>query len=118
MSDKLLTYLKKSFYTGALKTLVVTISTMYFLPLIIKKIGIETYGLISMTMIFSGMTNIVDLGITKTITLKLGQAQSKIESNTIVSNALSISILTITVISFLIVGLRFTNFSIFSEGKV
>jgi len=61
--NQLVAYLKKSFFTGVFKTLIVTLSTIVFLPLIIQQVGMETYGLISLTMIFGSMVVFVNHGV-------------------------------------------------------
>lgn len=93
MTDKnLISYLKKSFFTGSFKTIVVTLSTIIFLPLIISRVGMETYGLISLTMLFGGMVIFADFGISKSVTLLIGQDKGKKNVNDIVTNAFVINL--------------------------
>jgi len=99
---KLITYLKKSFFTGAFKTIVVTLSTIILLPLIISKIGIQHYGLISSTMILSSMVVVSDFGISKTVTLLIGEDEDKSNANHIVINAFVINIFMLSIIGVLL----------------
>ncbi len=94
---QIVAYLRKSFFTGVFKTLIVTSSTVVFLPLIIKQVGMETYGLISLTMIFGGMVVFADFGIAKSVTLLIGQDKTK--ANVIVSNALVINFILLVIIA-------------------
>jgi len=99
---KLVTYLKKSFFTGAFKTIVVMLSTIVLLPLIISKIGIENYGLVASTMILSGMVAVSDFGISKTVTLLIGEDESKKNANDIVSNAFVINMFMLSLIGIIL----------------
>jgi len=95
---KLINYLKKSFFTGVFKTVVVTLSTIILLPLIISKIGMGHYGLIALTMILPGMVVIGDFGISKTVTLLIGEDEDKKNVNNIVINAFTINIFMLFII--------------------
>jgi len=110
--SRLVSYLKKSFLTGIFKTIVVTLSTIIFLPLIISEIGMATYGLISLTMIFGGMVVFADFGISKAVTLLIGQDTQKINVNTIVSNALVINLVILFLIGIVMYLLILTNVSL------
>lgn len=99
---KLKQYLGKSFSTGAAKTIIVTLSTVIFLPLIIKNIGMEKYGLISMTMIFGGMVVVADFGLAKTVTYLLGQDDNRQQPGPIISNALVINIAVLALIGIML----------------
>ncbi|MEA1955100.1 MAG: hypothetical protein U9N02_01235 [Campylobacterota bacterium] len=103
MTEKnLVTYLKKSFFTGTFKTIVVTLSTIVLLPLIISKIGMENYGLISLTMILAGMVVVSDFGISKTVTLLIGEDKDKKNVNNIVINALAINFFMLFIIGIIL----------------
>ncbi|NRB37440.1 MAG: oligosaccharide flippase family protein [Pseudomonadales bacterium] len=116
MSEKtLFNYLKKSFFTGAFKTVVVTFSTLIFLPLIIQKVGMETYGLISLTMIFGGVVVFADFGIAKTVTLLIGRDEDKSSAGMIVSNALVINILMMGIIGAVLAVIAFLDAPILGE---
>lgn len=109
IGTQLVTYLKKSFFTGAFKTVIVTFSTIVFLPLIIQQVGMETYGLISLTMIFGGMVVFADFGIAKSVTLLIGQDPDKNNVNNIVSSALMINLSIL-----MLIGLVFTTIVLFN----
>ena len=103
MTEKKLTnYLKKSFFTGTFKTVVVILSTIILLPLIISKIGMQNYGLIALVMILPSMVGISDFGISKTVTLLLGEDKDKKDANNIVSNALAINLIMLLIIGIIL----------------
>lgn len=112
ISENLIKYLKKSFITGSLKTIVISIITLILLPLIISKIGLARYGLVSMTMIFGGAVVFVDFGISKTITLLMGKTESLNEKNEIVADSFLISILILAFLATILIVLDFCNISI------
>lgn len=107
--------IKKSFFSGISKTITVTICTLIFLPIIINKIGIENYGILSLSMLFGGLFGSFELGISKTVTVLFSQNNDK-EKSRIFSNALLIIIFLLLCIGalFLIVN---ANFNIFGENK-
>jgi len=85
-------YLKKSFFTGSVKTLIVSLTTLGLLPLIIASMGMDKYGLVSITMLFGGGVILVDLGISKAVTLLLGKTNNQIEKNRLVADAILLSL--------------------------
>lgn len=106
MPDKsLATYLKKSFVTGAFKTVAVTLSTLIFLPLIIRQVGMETYGLISLTMVFGGLVVAADFGLAKSVTLLIGKADDKHSASGIVVNAFAIHLIFVALIGIVLLVL-------------
>ena len=112
---QLISYLKKSFFTGAFKTVIVAFSTIILLPLIIQQIGMETYGLISLTMIFGGMAVFVDFGIAKSVTLLIGQDNEKRYVNINVSSAILINILILMLIGLVLIILVYFNVPILGK---
>lgn len=94
---KLFSYLKKAFLMGSIKTIIVTLSTIILLPLIIQKIGIDKYGLISLVMIFGGVSVFADFGISKSVTILIGKKDS--DASSIISNALVINALILSLIA-------------------
>ncbi len=116
MKEKqLINYLKKSFLTGSFKTIIVALSTIVLLPLIIKQIGMENYGLISLTMLFGGMVVFADFGIAKTVTLLIGQDEDKLNVNRIFSNSLVINISILILIGFILSILIYLDLPILGE---
>ena len=75
--EELRKYLTKAFLTGSIKTIFVILSTILFLPLIIKNIGMSNYGIIALATIFSGNIAFLDLGISKSITLMLANLKAR-----------------------------------------
>jgi O-antigen/teichoic acid export membrane protein len=116
MKEKqLISYLKNSFYTSTFKTVVVSASTIIFLPLIIQKVGMETYGLISLTMIFGGMVVFVDFGIAKSVTLLIGKDNKKSNVNTNFSSAILINFLILILIAVVLIFLVYFNVPILGK---
>ena len=107
--NQLVTYLKKSFFTGTFKTIIVTLSTIIFLPLIISKIGMANYGLISLTLIFGGMVVFADFGISKSVTLLIGKLKDKSNSSKIVTSALVINGIIMFIIGLILSFLVYLN---------
>lgn len=116
MKDKqLFNYLKKSFLTGSFKTVIVALSTIVLLPLIIQQIGIEKYGIISLTMIFGGMVVFADFGIAKSVTLLIGQDEKKLHVNAIFSNSLVVNISILILIGTVLTILVYLDLPILGE---
>ena len=109
-------YLKKSFLTGSLKTIIVSLAVLVFLPLIINQIGMEKYGLVSITMIFGSSVMLVDLGISKTVTLLIGKSESIDEKNQIVSDTFIITLCIILLIVLLCLFIIFNNLTILGNS--
>lgn len=109
-------YLKKTFLTGSTKTIIVSIITLVFLPLIINQIGMEKYGLVAMTMIFGGAVFLADFGISKTITLMLGKTDVVKEKNEIVADALLITSSILLLLGLVVSVLILLNISILGES--
>jgi len=107
--------IKKSFFSGNAKTTTVTICTLILLPIIINKIGIENYGILSLSMIFGGLFGSFELGISKTVTVLFSQSNDK-EKSQIFSNAFFIILFLLLIIGFLFVSVN-ANFNIFGENK-
>jgi hypothetical protein len=82
-------YLKKNFIVSASKIVVTSMVTLFLLPLVIKKLGLELYGVISLTLIFSGVSSILDLGLSKAVVLLSGDKTTT--ENKVVSSALLIN---------------------------
>jgi O-antigen/teichoic acid export membrane protein len=85
-------YLKKSMITGIGKSTLVTTVTLSLIPLIIQRIGIDNYAMVMLTLLFSSAASIIDLGISKAVTLLLGRTNETTEKNEIVSGALLINL--------------------------
>ena len=74
-------YLANSFGFSTLKTISIGLSTLLLLPLILHKIGFDTYGLISLVMFFGGTHGVFDLGFAKAATLIIGKSQETLKAN-------------------------------------
>jgi len=107
--------IKKSFVSGNAKTIIITLCTLIFLPIIIKKIGIENYGILSLSMIFGGLFGSFELGISKTVTVLFSQVNDRKKSE-VFSNAL-LMIFCLLIIVGTLFFLSNAIFNIFGENK-
>ncbi len=60
-------YIVKNVYSGLLKTIVSLSLSIIVLPLIIQKIGLEQYGIISVSLLFFNFSGVLDLGLSKSL---------------------------------------------------
>lgn len=97
-------YLQKNFLVSTSKTLVTSLVTLLLLPLIIKKLGLELYGIISLTLLFSGVSSLIDLGLSKAVILLSGE--KGVDENKIVSSALYINLFIISLLLIVFVVLQ------------
>lgn len=97
-------YLKVNFLVSTGKTLTISLVTLLLLPLIITRLGLELYGIISLTLLFSSISSIVDLGLSKSIVLLSGE--NKLSENKVVSSAITINIIIITLLTIVFVSLQ------------
>jgi len=107
--------IKKSFFSGNAKTITVTICTLILLPIIINKIGIENYGILSLSMVFGGLFGSFELGISKTVTVLFSHCNDK-EKSQIFGNAFFIILFLLLMIGALFVLVN-ANFNIFGDNK-
>lgn len=105
-------YLKKSFITGSVKTIIVSLVTLILLPLIIREIGMARYGLVALTMIFGGAAVLVDFGIAKSITLLLGKTDVLLEKEKVIADSFLISISILFLFGLVLLSLMLCNVSI------
>jgi len=112
-NKKLITYLQKSFMSGNLKTMLTVITTGIFLPLIIRKIGMDTYGIISLSTIIGGLFGTIDLGINKAVTVLIGKSNKK-DAGIIFANGLVIIGSLFFIVSLLLLLLT-NNLNIFGN---
>ena len=98
-------YLKKNVFASVGKILTVSSVTLLLLPIIIQKVGLDLYGIISLTLLFSGVSSLMDLGLSQAIVLLSGD--KKISSNQVVTSAIYINL---TIISIVSIGFILLNF--------
>ena len=94
-------YLKKNVFASVGKILTVSSVTLLLLPIIIQKIGLDLYGIISLTLLFSGVSSLIDLGLSQAIVLLSGD--KKITSNQVITSAVYINLTIISIISIVFV---------------
>ena len=97
-------YLQKNFLVSTSKTLTTSLVTLILLPLIIKKLGLELYGIISLTLLFSGVSSLIDLGLSKAVILLSGENNTS--ENKIISSALYINLSIISILLIVFIGLQ------------
>ncbi|WP_123803378.1 hypothetical protein [Flavivirga aquatica] len=88
-------YLKKNFLVSSSKTVVTSLVTLLLLPLIIERLGLKLYGIISLTLLFSGTSSLIDLGLSKAVIL----LSNKTSENKIISSALYINLIIISILT-------------------
>jgi O-antigen/teichoic acid export membrane protein len=98
-------YLKKNVFAAVGKILTVSSVTLLLLPIIIQKIGLDLYGVISLTLLFSGVSSLMDLGLSQAIVLLSGD--KKISSNQVISSAIYINIIIISIVSVVFIMLNY-----------
>lgn len=99
-------YLKKNVFASVGKILTVSSVTLLLLPIIIQKVGLDLYGIISLTLLFSGASSLMDLGLSQAIVLLSGS--KKITSNQVITSAIYINI---TLISIVSIGFIILNYA-------
>lgn len=107
-------YLKKNVFASVGKILTVSLVTLILLPIIIQKIGLDLYGVISLTLLFSGVSSLIDLGLSQTIVLLSGD--DKISTNQVVTSAVLINLFIITLASIVFVLLNYLNVDLLGKN--
>ncbi len=97
-------YLKTNFLVSVSKIFTVTLVTLLLLPLIIKRVGLELYGIVSLTLLFSGVSSLVDLGLSKAVVLLSGE--NKIPENKVISSAFYINLSIVGILSLAFILLQ------------
>ncbi|NQX84856.1 MAG: hypothetical protein HRT67_02950 [Flavobacteriaceae bacterium] len=105
--------MKKNFIVSASKIVVTTMVTLFLLPLVIKKLGLELYGVISLTLIFSGVSSILDLGLSKAVVVLSGDEATS--ENRVVSSALLINGTIIALLVVIFMVLQFASVDVLGE---
>ena len=91
-------YLKLNFIISSGKNISGIATTFLLLPLVIGRIGIEIYGIISLTLLFSGVSSIADLGLSKALVTMTGN--NKVCKNRVFTAAF---IINMAIIFFIII---------------
>lgn len=77
-------YIFKNVYTGLIKTAFTLVLSVVVIPIIIKNIGIDNYGIVSIVLVFSSLTGMLDLGLSKAlISFQGNQKENKKEISAI-----------------------------------
>ncbi len=76
-------YLFKNVFSGLVKTLVTLGLSIIGLPFVISKIGIETFGIISIVLVFSSFSGILDFGLSKSLVVYSNNEKHREEISTI-----------------------------------
>lgn len=72
-------YILKNVYSGLVKTSLTFLLSIIAVPLLISKIGLDTFGVISIVPIFSSFTGVLDLGLSKALIIFEGEGKSNQE---------------------------------------
>ncbi|MGV6830163.1 MAG: hypothetical protein ACWA5P_01205 [bacterium] len=102
---KISEYIKKNFLVSISKTITVSLVTLILLPLIINRIGLDLFGIVGLTLLFSSVSSIVDLGLSKAVVLLTGE--KKISENKVFSAAILINLSIIGILTLVFILLRF-----------
>ena len=89
-------YLKKNFLVSLGKNVSGIATTLILLPIVMVRLGIENYGVISLTLLFSGVSSIADLGLSKAVVTLIGDR--KVHENRIVTAAVVINVILICIV--------------------
>ncbi|WP_298782528.1 hypothetical protein [uncultured Polaribacter sp.] len=106
-------YLKKNVFASVGKIITVSSVTILLLPLIIKQIGLDLYGIISLTLLFSGVTSLIDLGLSQAIVLLNGD--EKISNNQVITSALYINLSIILLLSVVFIVLMLLDVNLLGK---
>jgi O-antigen/teichoic acid export membrane protein len=68
-------YIFKNLYTGLFKTSLTLLMAGVAIPLIIKNIGVGNYGIISIVLVFSSLTGMLDLGLSRSLIFFKGDSK-------------------------------------------
>lgn len=88
-------YLKKSFGTGILNVVGSAVISVVFLPLILRKLGLEFYGLWSMLFLFTGLSGVADFGLSKSLVFLLPKEKHQKAIDEIFSAGLLVNMLVV-----------------------
>lgn len=98
-------YFKKSVSTGLGKSLGSTLVAVIFIPLIIRNIGIENYGIWMLLVIFMGISSVADIGLSKSLVYFLPRQKSQEDINEMYSAGFFLngfSVLLVVVFGFIV----------------
>jgi O-antigen/teichoic acid export membrane protein len=112
--DNISKYLKKNFLVSTGKTIIISLTTLVLLPLTIERLGLKLYGIISLTLLLSGVSSIVDLGLSKSIVLLSGE--KKISENKVVTSALVINGIIIASLTIIFILIQFLDIDLLGEN--
>jgi len=81
--------------------------------MIITRLGLELYGVISLTLLFSSISSIVDLGLSKSIVLLSGE--NKLSENKVVSSAIAVNLIIISILTIVFITLQFCSIELLGK---
>ena len=102
---KFSTYFKKASFTGLGKSVGSALITLIFIPLIIHRIGMTSYGIWMFPVVFMEISSIADLGLTKSLVYFIPQQKRQEDINEIYSAGIlvnSLMVLLIALIGFVV----------------
>ena len=107
-------YLKKNVFASVGKLLTVSSVTLLLLPIIIQKIGLDLYGIISLTLLFSGVSSLMDLGLSKAVVLLSGDKE--ISTNKVITVAIYLNVAIVVIISFVFIILNLLEIDLLGKN--
>ncbi|MCM8568751.1 oligosaccharide flippase family protein [Gramella jeungdoensis] len=102
-------YIAKNVYSGVVKTAISFILSLVVVPITIKNIGLETYGLISIVTVFSSFTGVLDLGLSKALITFQGEKRDTTKE---LSSIYLINLIIFLLITFLALIIFFANINL------
>lgn len=107
-------YLKKNVFASVGKLITVSSVTLLLLPIIIQKIGLDLYGIISLTLLFSGVSSLMDLGLSKAVVLLSGDKE--ISTNKVITIAIYLNFAIVLILSFFFIILNLLEIDLLGKN--
>lgn len=111
-----LSYIQKNTSTVIIKVAISSISTLVILPFLIRKIGMDRYGLLALTTLFTGFTGIFDLGLSKSLVYLVNHTSNIDHRNNYISVIRWINLSIIFILLFIITILLLEGIEIFGNS--
>lgn len=110
-------YFKKSFSTGMLNVGGSALISAIFIPLIVQKLGLELYGKWTMVLIFSGFSNIADMGVSKAMVYLIPKHKEQKDINEIYSAGLIINNMLVLILGTICIAVYFSGINVWNTDK-
>lgn len=94
--------------------MVIALVSLLLLPLVLQRLGLTLFGVISLTLLFGEIASIVDFGLSKSIVLLSGE--KKLSENKVVTSALYINLLLITILSIFFIVFQLLSIDLLGKN--